>query len=551
MLMMIRSYILILILLTASLVAQAQGRISVQSTDSLVVKSLTRRVLTPYSVTVRGGLTQFFGELNTQDMQFMGGISLTQHVNPAFSMSLDFSAGKIGGEKIEFFNSYFINEYNSIELLARWDLTEQFSRYDDNKLHVGLYGGLGMMYFTADAYDLTTGQLVRFTNSDVSGRTPLFLRWGNPRGRIGVKKTRERTIPLGLTFNYHISPSWQVGLDYRFYFARNDKLDATSGRRLISPEEAQSYSDTPNDMFSFLSVALTHRISVKPRDTDKDGIPDDRDRCPDVPGSARFFGCPDSDGDGIPDYVDRCPDVAGPAGTRGCPDRDGDGVVDRLDDCPDVAGTLNGCPDRDGDGVRDDYDACPDVKGLVRFGGCPDTDGDNIPDPSDLCPDKPGTYENGGCPDTDGDGLHDGIDQCPTEAGPASRNGCPVPVVSASQRVQQKIDSLLQVPVRFATGTAIIDRQSFGILDQLVEVLNSYAQSRFVVEGHTDNTGNAAANQALSENRAQAVRRYLLEKGIEEDRMQAVGYGDTRPVADNVLPEGRARNRRVVIRLTN
>jgi hypothetical protein len=396
--MVLRKFSLTFSLLLTGLVVLAQGRISVQKTESPEPQKFTVRELSPYSVTLRGGLTQFFGELNTQDMRFMGSASLNAKVQPALTMGLNYTRGRIGGEKVEFFNSYFINNFSSISLLANWDLTEQFSRYNDNKLHIGVYGGIGMMYFSAEAFDLTTNERLRFTNSDVSGRTPLFLKYGSPKGRLGVNQTHERTVPFGVTFDYHINKTWQIGLDYRFYFVRNDKLDATSGQSLLNPEEAKTYSNTPNDKFSFLSLALTHRISSKPKDSDKDGIPDDRDRCPDTPGSAKFFGCPDTDGDGIPDYVDRCPTVAGPAGTRGCPDSDGDGVVDRLDECPTIPGTFKGCPDRDGDGVKDEFDTCPDVPGLVRFGGCPDTDGDGIPDQVDKCPEKPGTYENGGCP---------------------------------------------------------------------------------------------------------------------------------------------------------
>jgi hypothetical protein len=394
-----RRLTLTICLLMAALAASAQGQISVQSsTDRSAEATPTpvRRVLSPLSLTVRGGLTQFFGELNSQDMQFMVGASLIQQIKPAFSMSLEYSAGKLGGEKLDFYNSYFINEYNTLAMLARWDLTEQFGR--QSKLHFGVYGGIGIMYFSANAFDLNTNQLVRFTNSEVSGRTPLFLRWGPAKRPLGIDKTHERTIPFGLTLDYRLSQSWKIGLDYRFSLARTDKLDATSGRRLINPEESASYSDTPNDKFSFLAATLTHQFAFKPRDKDGDGVPDDRDRCPDSPGNASSLGCPDTDGDGIPDYVDQCPTVAGPIGTRGCPDSDGDKVVDRLDECPDVAGTLNGCPDRDGDGVKDEFDGCPDVKGLFRFGGCPDTDGDGIPDQVDKCPDKPGRYEEAGCP---------------------------------------------------------------------------------------------------------------------------------------------------------
>ncbi|GHB83211.1 thrombospondin type 3 repeat-containing protein [Persicitalea jodogahamensis] len=401
--MMLRRYLLSFFLLIIAVAAAAQGRISVQSSDTLEAQkrnvSLTNRVLSPYSISIRGGLTQFFGELGDQDMKFMTGLSLIRQVNPAFAMSLDLAAGKLGGQKREFFNSYFINEFNSIGLLARWDLTEQFSRYADRSpFHLSVYSGLSIMYFSANAFDLDTDQRVRFTNSDVSGRNPLFLRWGSPQGPLGVSRTHERMIPVGLMLKYQLSENWQAGLDYRFYFARSDKLDATSGRRLINPEESTTYSDTPNDKYSFLSVTLTHRFNRKVRDADNDGIPDERDRCPNTAGVAKFFGCPDTDSDGIPDYVDKCPNVAGTKATRGCPDTDKDGVIDRLDECPNLPGKVKGCPDRDGDGVRDAYDGCPDVKGLLRFGGCPDTDKDGIPDHVDKCPNLPGRYRNEGCP---------------------------------------------------------------------------------------------------------------------------------------------------------
>ncbi|WP_424655984.1 thrombospondin type 3 repeat-containing protein, partial [Capnocytophaga granulosa] len=110
------------------------------------------------------------------------------------------------------------------------------------------------------------------------------------------------------------------------------------------------------------------------------------------------FGAKDTDKDGIPDKDDACPDVAGPKEFNGCPDTDGDGIPDKDDDCPDVAGLkeFNGCPDTDGDGIADKDDACPEVAGLKEFNGCPDTDGDGVADKDDKCPDVAGPAENGG-----------------------------------------------------------------------------------------------------------------------------------------------------------
>jgi hypothetical protein len=215
-----------------------------------------------YTIGLQAGLTQFYGELNNQDMKGVIGVHLSRNLNRKFAVGAHFTAGKLGGEKEPFFNSYFLNEYNTFELLARWSLSEQFrkKRKKPGPFDLSLYGGVGLMIFHANAFDLQTHALVRFTNSQQSARNPLFLRWGKPKGPTGIRKTREGVLPIGLSVNYQLTDQWQLGMDARFYFIRTDKADATSGMRLINPEESTSYSDTPNDKFSLLSFAVTHRF---------------------------------------------------------------------------------------------------------------------------------------------------------------------------------------------------------------------------------------------------------------------------------------------------
>jgi|GEM_PF-3724018 len=125
-----------------------------------------------------------------------------------------------------------------------------------------------------------------------------------------------------------------------------------------------------------LSLTLLNSCSILfQRDTDRDGISDKSDACPETAGSKNYQGCPDSDGDGVADKDDACPDAAGMPEFQGCPDSDGDGVSDSNDGCPDAAGPKknNGCPDSDGDGVLDKDDRCPDVKGTEANNGCPET----------------------------------------------------------------------------------------------------------------------------------------------------------------------------------
>ena len=232
----------------------------------------------------------------------------------------------------------------------------------------------------------------------------------------------------------------------------------------------------------------------------------------------------------------------------GAKDTDKDGIPDNKDACPEVPGLkeFNGCPDTDGDGIPDKDDACPQVKGPKEFNGCPDTDGDGIPDKDDKCPDVAGPAENGGCPwpDTDGDGVLDKDDLCPEVAGPASNKGCPEPDENERKKLNQYAKTIL-----FDTGKSTIKFESAEVLNQIINVLKKYPNSRFRIEGHTDSTGKKAKNMILSQNRADAVKVYLIQGGIDAGRLESQGFGPDRPIASNKNKKGRELNRRVEINL--
>ena len=256
----------------------------------------------------------------------------------------------------------------------------------------------------------------------------------------------------------------------------------------------------------------------------------------------------DIDGDGIADGDDKCPEVAGVASLGGCPDKDGDGITDADDKCVDVAGVkaLQGCPDKDGDGITDASDKCPTEPGPASLQGCPppppDTDGDGIIDASDACPNDPGLAALSGCPDKDGDGIADKDDRCPDQAGVPSEQGC------LPKAVQEKFTGSIR-GIQFATGSAKIKTTSFKLLDEAVDAMQAYPTLRLEVSGHTDDNGDDADNMTLSENRANAVRNYMIEKGVDSARLVAIGYGETRPTADNKTRAGRADNRRIEFRM--
>ena len=287
-----------------------------------------------------------------------------------------------------------------------------------------------------------------------------------------------------------------------------------------------------------------------PVDTDKDGVADYLDKCPSVPGTADMNGCQDKDKDGVSDNDDMCPDVPGLPRFKGCPDSDGDGIEDSKDKCPNAKGMdiFMGCPDTDGDGVQDANDKCPDTKKGIKVdaSGCAaDSDRDGIIDSEDKCPDtKMGVkVDMNGCPaDTDNDGVMDSDDKCPTVMGDVSNNGCPV--------VKKEIPKRLQFATRrvnFESANALVKVTTYPMLDEVANILKEYPDYNLRISGHTDAVEKNATT--LSESRVDAVKSYLLSKGVAESRIITTSYGKTRPMTSNANSTGRGQNRRVELEL--
>lgn len=290
------------------------------------------------------------------------------------------------------------------------------------------------------------------------------------------------------------------------YMFTNSPGDYTSALKSVKSSDNHSYGLNAGIRFLFGA----------PRDRDKDGIPDRNDKCPDVKGVPEFEGCPDTDGDGIPDREDSCVFEKGPRRFYGCPDRDSDGLPDKFDKCPTEAGPIEfqGCPDRDLDGIIDREDRCPDDKGTLEFKGCPDRDGDKTPDIDDRCPDVPGPISNQGCP-------------------------IELDTTSTGVRTLDISDTLL-----FDFNKSTIKSSSFRILNKLAEELKNDESLMVDVTGHADAIGTPEYNKDLSVRRANAVKTYLLNRGVKSQQVKATGMGEDDPVAPNDTPEGREQNRR-------
>ena len=419
-----------------------------------------------------------------------------------------------------------------------------FAQNADNKWAIGIGGGAyftNVINATSDVYE------------DGVGFTPeLYLsRYLSPsfdaylKGNLGLwsSTTEVSKLDVGLV---------ALNLRYKFF---NDKILAAdskvqpylfAGAGLLSDHgtaNAATYNGGLGFKFPvssmtslFLEGGYIHGIEPENLSRDRD------DFLKATVGLEFAFGKgKDSDGDGVPDRKDKCPDT--PAGVAvdadGCPlDRDGDGVPDYLDECPDTPGLkeLKGCPDKDGDGIPDHKDDCPDVPGLAKFNGCPDTDGDGVPDNKDECPNTPAgcPVDAKGCPlDSDGDGVIDCEDDCPNEAGPKENKGCPAGLIEIDMG-----------PVYFDFDKYVLKAEGQAELDKLVSTLNASKKYEVVVNGHTCNIGSDNYNQELSEKRAQEVVKYLTSKGINNAYVGAKGYGETQPAQPNTSIDNRKLNRR-------
>lgn len=456
--------------------------------------------------------------------------------------------------------------------IAGFGTWHKFDKSVQFKNHIGAGALLGL--FVAPNFSIEAD--ASYTKTQFNTIRPGDITYVPIRGRLVAH------LPLGATSAFNIGAGY-----VRARYGKTLNVDDNGATGLVGFRIGGSniaaridgvidYIPSPyNKLDGFVSRNIHYSVRAGlsfligkqgPKDTDKDGVTDDLDRCPDTALGTEVdaSGCAlpkDADHDGVLDDADRCPNTAAGAkvDASGCPaqDSDHDGVLDSVDKCSGTpAGTkvdAVGCPvriDSDGDGVVDAQDKCEDTAAGTKVDatGCPiDSDKDGVVDAADRCSDTPaGTKVDGsGCPitDSDSDGIADSNDKCPgTPAGMlVGPNGCLVLFAGGKENV------VLQ-GVSFQTGSSRLTLDARKVLDFVAQSLKANPDINVEIQGYTDSQGSDAVNRRLSQARAQSVRAYLVQKGVGADRLTARGYGESNPIADNSTAEGREQNRRVELK---
>lgn len=470
---------------------------------SLSFLSFSQTIDNKWNIGLHGGAMQYNGDLGNdfyrtnKVLYGFYGLSLTRYVSRILDVSAQFTKGEVG---------YFGSKGNFSTGLSTATLNFRLNLMKpESDFRPYLFLGGGALMFAINP---------TLKHSKIDYAAPSF----------------------GAGVNIHLGKTLIFQVQEMFVNSTNDDKDGVS--------------KGTNDFFVQHTLGFTFNFGKK-HDEDGDGVSDRDDKCPATSKgiSVDKTGCPlDKDNDGVADYLDECPDVAGTAMFKGCPDKDGDGIADKEDRCPDVKGlvTLKGCPDADADGVADLDDKCPDTKTgfKVDATGCTmDNDKDGITNEDDRCPDAAGPESLKGCPDTDGDGVADIDDRCPSAKGTIVNKGCPEISVEDVKKITQIASKIF-----FETASDKLKIASLVQLDELSEILKRYPEANLTIEGHTDEVGKDDYNMTLSQKRTESVKNYLMGKGIFESRLTAIGYGETKPIADNKTSVGRAKNRRVELK---
>jgi hypothetical protein len=445
----------------------------------------------------------------------------------------------------------------------------KYKLYDNNDLRIAGIAGLTLpTSFGSDGSkflgdNLPTGRVraaVTWTHGRISLGAAAGIILRKPRtiyaSTIGQQWTFGAGASVSLTDKFSLIAEGYGRTGLSSFSLDESPMEAMGGLRLIAASKfavtigggagLDQAIGAPTARF-FASIGYTPDV----RDSDGDGVPNDRDKCPLIPedkdGAQDDDGCPedDNDGDRRPDSEDKCPneaeDIDGFEDDDGCPelDNDKDGLPDLQDKCPNDAEDgkdpypKDGCPaekrDSDADGIPDSADTCPteeeDMDGFEDGDGCPEADNDNdgVPDAADkcaLCPeDKDGFADDDGCPDFDNDhdGVSDAKDACPAEPetfnGVKDEDGCP-DTGGMEQVVKLDGDRLEVTKVPTLDGKQLSKQGEIIVGQMAVVMLNTPEVTKWLVALGQPSAGDA-------KRLADAVKARLEQRGLAN--LQVIG----------------------------
>lgn len=390
------------------------------------------------------------------------------------------------------------------------------------------FGGVGMMYFNpVDRVDM-----------------PL------PRNTKGVYNRNTVYIPVGVGCQYYIAEQTAVEFSASYNATLTKNLDD------IDLGKNDSYWVIALSVFGLLSEGNVDSdgdglLNAEERqlgtdlnngDTDGDGLRDGEE--------VRTYRTnpliKDSDGDGLTDYDEIFVYRTNPLQR----DSDDDGLTDGDEILKFNTNALKS--DTDGDGLNDGEEVLNYHTNPLRA----DTDGDTLGDGDEVIKYRTDPLRA----DTDGDGLTDAEERLKYRTNPlfadTDEGGVPdgreiaagTSPLNPKDDVQQVVKigtPIILEGVTFETGSARITPAAKFVLDKIIPGLIKNPTIEIAIHGHTDNQGKASDNLRLSQERANAVKAYLVSQGVDAARIQTKGFGFTRPIADNATEEGRAKNRRI------
>jgi len=399
----------------------------------------------------------------------------------------------------------FTTSFIPISLFGRINLVE------DHNWIPYLNTGLGVMMWNCENTD---------TNTEISSGSNLI---GNLGGGIEWEVSRM----VGIDF----------GVKYQRIFNQKEDMSGESTSDL-----GRGDVQTGNLSAGF---GLTIRFGGS-NDADNDGFDDKLDECPLVPEDFDGFededGCPewDNDGDGLSDIVETNTGVYTNVDSTGTNPNVADTDMDGINDYDEIF-TYKTNPltvDTDADSLNDG----DEINEYLTDPNSADTDGDTLPDYDEIFIFQTDPINS----DTDNDGFTDSDDKCPVEPetlnGFKDDDGCPdkKPEVIFEEKTPIILDG-----VNFKSGSTELTEDAKSVLTKVVRTLMHYTEMHLEISGHTDSTGSTELNNKLSRKRAESVKRYLINQGIEGSRLRAIGLGSYYPITSNETEEGKAKNRRI------